>query len=210
MNEKIGSLIGILVVVSLFILISLLVKSNVETVEKFVINKEIGIGVYIVIQVVSVVVAPLSSIFLVPLASNVWGWQVVSLINILSWSLGALISFLLARRYGIKLVRRLVPLKKFYKIEKRIPKRDRFLTIVFLRVVLPVDVLSYALGLFSKVDTKTYMLATIMGIIPFAIIYSILGVLPIKYQIIIWIVAGIALLIGLYIIGYKKISSASR
>ena len=52
-----------------------------------------------------------------------------------------------------------------------------------LRAIIPVDILSYALGLFSKVDFKTYALATMIGIIPFTVILSYLGTVPLWYQV---------------------------
>ena len=48
-----------------------------------------------------------------------------------------------------------------------------FVTIVMLRLVLPVDVLSYALGLFTFVSYSVYIRATLLGVLwfPFALAY---------------------------------------
>jgi len=45
-----------------------------------------------------------------------------------------------------------------------------------LRMVLPVDILSYALGLFSNISFIRYMLATIIGVTPFSS-YLLMGVM---------------------------------
>jgi len=68
-------------------------------------------------------------------------------------------------------------------LEKKIPKENLFLGIIFLRMVIPVDILSYALGLFSKIKTRDYLLATIIGVSPFAFIFAYLGRMPFYYQI---------------------------
>ncbi|PIN91305.1 hypothetical protein COU57_01195, partial [Candidatus Pacearchaeota archaeon CG10_big_fil_rev_8_21_14_0_10_32_14] len=76
-----------------------------------------------------------------------------------------------------------------------------FASIVLLRIVLPTDGLGYALGLFSNVKMKPYVIATILGTIPFAIIFTYLGTLNVLYQIIGFVVAFI--LVGsLLTIGY--------
>jgi hypothetical protein len=47
-----------------------------------------------------------------------------------------------------------------------------FWNIVLLRMVIPVDVLSYALGLFVPMPLSRYVLATAIGVSPFAIIFA--------------------------------------
>ena len=63
-----------------------------------------------------------------------------------------------------------------------IPENNLFLTIIFFRMVVPVDGLSYFLGLFSKISFKSYTLATIIGITPFAFVFAYAGGLNIYYQ----------------------------
>ena len=67
-----------------------------------------------------------------------------------------------------------------------------------MRMILPVDVLSYLLGLFSKVDLKTYTLATFIGVIPFAFILSYIGSLSFAYQLFSLFFGGIIFLILFY------------
>jgi len=68
-----------------------------------------------------------------------------------------------------------------------------------MRIVFPVDILSYALGLFSRMRTKSYMLATIIGITPFAFAWTYLGEIPYQYQAVILIIATLILIIGYFI-----------
>jgi uncharacterized membrane protein YdjX (TVP38/TMEM64 family) len=68
-----------------------------------------------------------------------------------------------------------------------------------LRIAIPVDLLSYALGLFSKVRYRDYALATIIGISPLAFILAYLGTLPFIFQMIALSVALVLILSGFII-----------
>jgi len=50
-----------------------------------------------------------------------------------------------------------------------------FWWIVLLRAIIPVDALSYAIGLFSRVSLWKYSLATFIGMVPMAFIISYAG-----------------------------------
>jgi uncharacterized membrane protein YdjX (TVP38/TMEM64 family) len=55
---------------------------------------------------------------------------------------------------------------------------------VLVRVVLPMDVISYVLGLFTDMGWAKYMLATALGLTPSAFLLAYLGKLPNAYEII--------------------------
>jgi len=210
MKSKIKSGIGIVAVIILFLFFSWLAQSNIELIQSLMINDALGILVYFLTQVGAIVIAPVTTIFLVPVAANLWGWVFTALLSIFAWTVGATIAFLLARKWGVPLIRHFVSLKSIYKIERKIPEEHIFITIVFLRMVIPLDILSYALGLFSKVKLSTYILASVIGMAPFAFVFSYMGVLPFEYQLIGWGLAGIAILIGIYFIFVRKGRSDQR
>lgn len=205
MKETQRSLLAILIVILLFAISSSIIQQNIEGIENFIYKGYIiGALVYIFIVAVAVVIAPVSVIPLIPLMSMMYGWQISGLLSILGWTLGAGIAFKLSREYGIPLVKKFISLKKIENIEKKIPKRNIFWSIVFLRMALPVDILSYVLGLFSKVKFKTYLIATIIGITPFAFILAYIGILPIYYQIISLAIGSIIIILGVLIKKNKK------
>ncbi len=202
MKEKIKAFLGALFIISLFILVSYLVKNNQEFVSGLIGDGFSGILVYLLIVIIAIVIAPISMMPFIPLAANMWGWFNSALIHIVGWSLGSFIVFFISRKYGVPLIRKFVSLKKINEFEKKIPKVDLFWGIVVLRMITPVDILSYALSLFTKVKFKTYALATIIGIIPFAFAFSYLGTVPVYYQIAGFILIG--LIVTLVIEFYKK------
>ena len=69
--------------------------------------------------------------------------------------------------------------------------------------MIPVDLLSYALGIFGVLDWRNYTLATIIGIVPFAFIFAYLGTLPVSYQLF-SIPVGVLLISIVYISGGKN------
>lgn len=199
-NEILKSGLGILIVIGFFVLASYLVQNNLEDIRIALDFGFLSMLVYIFILITATVIAPLNAVPLVPIASNLWGWFLAGLLSILGWGLGALIAFSLARKYGVPLVKRFVSIEKMSKYERLIPQENIFWAIVFLRMAIPVDVLSYILGLFTHIKFRTYAVATFIGIAPFAFIFAFLGNLPLLYQILGIILAGLMILLG-YLLG---------
>ncbi len=188
-NNDIKNLISFLLLAIIFIIISIIVKQNIEPIKSFIgsVDFIIGASIYILIAFITTVIAPLSSVPFMLIASNAWGWQVTGILSFFSWSLGSLAAFFIAVKFGKPLIKKFVSLDKLEKYERRMPKENIFWTIVLLRVLIPVDILSYALGIFTKVSYKVYMSATMLGIMPGAFILAYIGIIDIKKQIILFI-----------------------
>lgn len=204
MNSKLKSFFGILLIIFFFIAISYYVQTNLDFFRGFTDFGVWSILIYILITITAIVIAPVSSVPLIPLASNVFGWFYAGIYNLLGWTIGSFIVFWICRKYGVSLIKKLISLESIYKIESKIPKENRFASILLLRMITPVDLLSYALGLFTKVDFKTYAIATILGIAPFAFIFSYLGAVSLMYQAIGFIISGILILFIIYLYGKIK------
>ena len=158
----------------------------------------IGMFTYVIVTAGAIVVAPVSSLPLMPLAVGMWGWFVTGVLSIIGWTLGSQIAFALARKYGKTLVQRLMSLERLNKFEKKLSTNNIFWTVILLRMIMPVDVLSYALGLFSNISGTLFFLSTVIGVTPFAFIFSYLGSLPPGFQLITLIEIVIFILIAHY------------
>src|SRR3989338_1285026 len=195
----------ILFILFLFILFSFIVHSNIDFISSLF-DTPFGMLVYIFIVILAVVIAPVSALPLLPVASQLWGWFLAGIFGIIGWTIGGLIAFEISRKYGVPLVKTLIPLEDLYKIEKKIPSKNIFWSIVFLRLLFPVDILSYALGLFSKISRKDFILTTLIGVTPFAFAWAYLGSLPIYYQIVgLWLASMIFLTGWLITLVRKKL-----
>jgi uncharacterized membrane protein YdjX (TVP38/TMEM64 family) len=174
---------GAVVLVLLFVLASVF-ADKYQTQMQAVVSDDgsLGMGAYVLLTVFAVVAAPVSTLPLLPLASGMWGWVLAGGLSIAGWTIGGQIAFLLARRFGKPFLRKIISLEKLEKYEKRIPEENMFWTVLFLRMAVPVDVLSYALGLFSRMKSVPYFFATLIGVAPFAFIFAYAGTLPFLYQ----------------------------
>lgn len=198
-KDVIVGLIGIFIVIIFFVATSYIVQNNLDEIKNFIGKSIFSVGVYIFALIVAVVVAPLNAAPLVPIASSVWGWQLTSALTVIGWTTGSAIAFGLARKFGVPLVEKFVPLEKIGKYEKMIPTHNIFWGIVFLRMSIPADVLSYVLGLFSKIRFWQYVLATLIGFTPFALGIAYIGALPVYFQILAVIISGLVFLLVYFI-----------
>lgn len=196
MNKKIKGLLEVLGVIVLFVLFSFFIQNNLEFFERYVTNDLAGMTVYFFLEISSIVIAPITTFPLIIVASNLWGWFWAGLLSVFSWTVGSWIAFALARKYGVGIIKKFISLKDIHKIEKRIPREHLFWSVVLLRIIIPMDILSYALGLFSKMKAKSYFLATVIGLTPVAFAFAYLGNVPINYQIVLLLIIGIIVLIG--------------
>lgn len=195
-THNLKAYLGILLIILLFILVAYVSQNYNEGLKALVENNgALGMLSYCIITAVAVVIAPISSIPLLPLASMLWGWKIAALLSIIGWVIGSQIAFELARRYGKPLIQKLISLKRLEELEGTLPKQNIFWFVVFLRMLIPVDVLSYALGLFSKIQSIPFFFTTLLGVTPFAFIFAYTGTLPWKFQI--FFLLGIGVLLTL-------------
>ena len=208
-KEKLSYIFEIIFILILFLGISYVVQQNIDFFRENLGDGFLGVLLYILFIQLAIVFVPLSSIPLIPLASNLWGPFFTSLILIFSWTLGAAVVFFICRKWGVSIIGKLIPLRKLHKIEGKIPKEGEFWTIVLLRMIIPVDILSYALGLFSKINFKRYILATLIGVTPFTILIAYVGAMPFIYQILASLVIGIFILAWVIFKSLNKTQSSS-
>ena len=143
----------------------------------------VGIGGFILLTSGFVVfVIPLDIVFLIPVGVAVWGPIPTAFMSITGWTLGAAAAFGIARTFGVGVVRKIVGLENVRAVERRVPKHHLFGAVIFLRALVSVDLLSYALGLFSTMPWGQYVLATAIGVAPLGFYFAYAGTLPFWYQ----------------------------
>ncbi len=166
-----------------------------------------GVVSYIALIVISVVFAPVSMAFLLPVAANGWGPFAAAVYSILGWTIGSMIAFFLARRYGLQWVAKFSAVKRMRAIEESIPTHHVFWFVVLLRITLPVDVLSYALGIFSSMNYWPFFWSTVIGISFFAFLFAYASVSSMAFQIFTVSLGLFMFLAVLYYIFFRKRSS---
>lgn len=204
-KKLISSILGGILIIGLFLLVSYYIQNNTEKIKDSIEGYEtLGIFIYILALIISIVIAPVSVLPLIPIASNIYGWFFTGIMNYIGWFLGSVIAFFIAKRYGKPIVKRFVSLQRIKEIEDKIPKKNKFFSLIFLRIIaFPADVFSYALGLFTDVSWKLFLATTAIGELPFSFILAYLGDLDIKIQIIIFVVGFLLWMLITYL-SYKK------
>jgi len=134
----------------------------------------LGAGIYFVLVAASVVLLPFSSLPLLPLATRSYGVVLTALLSAAGWWAGCLIAFQIAR-LGRRYLERITSMAAVDRIEEKIPEDVGFGGIVVLRMILPVDLVSFALGLLKRLRFRTYAVASLVGILPFAFLMSYAG-----------------------------------
>lgn len=134
----------------------------------------LGAGIYVVLVMASVVLLPFSSLPLLPLATRSYGVVLTALLSAAGWWAGCLIAFQIAR-LGRRYLERITSMEAIDRLEEKVPEDVGFGGIVVLRIILPVDVLSFALGLLKRLRFRTYAVASLVGILPFAFLWSYAG-----------------------------------
>jgi uncharacterized membrane protein YdjX (TVP38/TMEM64 family) len=199
MKDKISILVSALLIIGLFVFMSWLFRVYQDEIQRMItINPITGVLIYIIVFILSIVFAPIGVLPLIPIAVQLWGVLAATILSTLGWTIGAMIAFFIARKLGKPYVRKIISLKQIEKIEKTIPEKNIFWSIFFLRTVTPFDGVSYVLGLITKVSAPTFFWATLLGLLPFCLVISFLGSLPIIVLIIGLILAVLLIFLGLY------------
>ena len=157
---------------------------------------------YIFSVIFGAVVAPFVTLPLLPVAVAIWGPLLTAIFYILGSLIGSAIAFYLARRFGQKLLCRLFNKCELEDFGYSFEEENLFWVVAVARLILSVDIISYSIGLLTKMKTWPYLSATFIGLAPFAFIFSYGTKLDIRLQ----TAAGI-LLIALLLLSYKRVKA---
>jgi len=200
----------IVILISLFLIAILIHISNMYSSEEIVeyISKAgiYGPLIYIVIQVLGQIFAPLStSVFFV--AGFVLFGKKAILYMIIVWSITSVTNFLIARRFGKDVIKFFVGIKGLNTIQDilRGLNNKQYLILRFLTFYIN-DFASYAFGL-TDISFGRYSFVTLLSIIPWTILMTL--VMQESSSILITTIKVFAIMIPFSLIGYlffKKIS----
>ncbi len=141
-----------------------------------------GLLSYSFLLILGEVFVPGSTLPLVPIAAMLWGSRLSAYATILGWMISAIIAFALARHYGRRLVNRIISQEEVEHIGRSIPDENLFWSVILFRIIFPVDLVSYALGLFTNMRWIAYLLSTVLGLVPYAFFLTHIVVWPRPYR----------------------------
>ncbi len=194
--------VSLAIVGAVLIAAILLVRAYAESIKVFIDQHPFwGMFLYVLLNIADAVIAPGATLPLIPIAARAWGRVGAALVTTVGWTAGSLIAFLIARRWGAPMVKKLTSMERLRRMKHYIPK-DLFWSITLLRLVMPMDVISYALGLFTDLSWAKYAGATALGLTPSAFVLAYLGKRPHAYEI---IAAGVGIVVvGIYVVAVRR------
>jgi uncharacterized membrane protein YdjX (TVP38/TMEM64 family) len=155
-----------------------------------------GLLSYVFLLIVGETLVPVSTLPLLPIATMLWGSFLTGYATIIAWLVSAVIDFALARRYGRPLVNRIATEEEMNKIGRSIQEEHLFWSVVLFRLIFPIGLVSYALGLFAKMQWSSYLLSTAIGIAFFAFLLTQILTWPLPYRMFAEMVGIIATILG--------------
>lgn len=196
--------LAVIAVVALFIAASFLSRQyNDALFDIFGQRNVMSMFLYVGIILISFVIAPLSSLPFLPVATTLWGPTLTFALSLAGWTIGTVITYFLARTFGRKIVERFVSLEKIEKYEQKIPQKNKFWGTAGLHMIVSGDILGYVMGLFVKMPYTHYALASLLGNIPFGIILVFAAGLSLAWQGIVGVFVVIVVGLGIWKIGEK-------
>lgn len=198
---------NILIALLPFLLVALTLQQHADTLEPIVKASGLfGMFVFVLMAILAVVFPIWSNLFLIPIGTMAWGPIPAALLLNLGWSIGSFIAFAIGRGARTWLLFHFPSFNNYQYVDKLLPQRHQLLALIFLRMTFPVDILSYALGLFGKsVSYRTNAITTMIGVAPFSFVFAYLGAMSMTLALVLFIGTFTALLF--YIIFRTKNTS---
>lgn len=158
----------------------------------------LAIAVFVLTSAIAVLLPVLTNLPLVPFAALAWGPGWAGTLLLIGWTVGAMVSFALARHARGLVVGWFPLVRRHADIDRLIDPKHRLLSLVLLRMTFPVDVLSYALGLFSRTTrARDNALSTAIGGAPFAFLFACIPGLPTSVQATVLVVSTLSFVVYL-------------
>lgn len=162
-----------LLVILLFIVSSFLSRHYADYLQGLdVFKSALGIIFFVGITIVDVLLAVVTITPLIPAAVAIWGPFWAGTLVMVGWVAGSMVAFWLGRKYGEKAICRFFNLCSVAEFKGFFPKKKLFYLLVLARIFLPIDLISYAVGVFTNMRSGAYFLSTLIGTAVFSYVFS--------------------------------------
>ena len=154
----------------------------------------LGMAVFVVLAMVSAMVAFFSSAVFVPLAIYTWGNATTALLLWSGWLLGGIASFCIGRFLGRRVATAIVGEEKISGWQSQFQQRSRFVEVLLFQAVVPSEIPGYVLGIL-RYRFSLYLLALAMTEVPYVFGVVFLGENFLQGESLIILALGIAVLV---------------
>lgn len=157
----------------------------------------LGGSIFVILAGLSAMLAPFSSVPLVPPAVAVWGNELTLTLLMVGWLSGHAVAYLIGRFAGYVFITRFIASETIEYYRRSISSRAQFGLVFLFRLALPAEIPGYVLGS-VRYNAPGYFLATFLAELPFGLIIVYASEALITDQRLAflgWIIAGTALLL---------------
>ncbi|MGB5625963.1 MAG: VTT domain-containing protein [Woeseiaceae bacterium] len=173
-------------------------------------NPHLGMAAFVLIAMLSAMLAFFSSAVFVPVAVYTWGVGVTLILLWAGWLLGGVVSFCIGRFLGRRVAAILIGEEKIAGWQSQLTQRSRFVHILLFQAVVPSEIPGYVLGIL-RYRFSLYLAALAITELPYVLGVIYLGESFLRGEGTIIIVLGIAVVVlGIVLIRFKVRRPFSR
>ncbi len=154
----------------------------------------LGMVVFVVLAMLSAMIAFFSSALLAPVAIYAWGHAACLGLLWLGWCLGGIVSFYIGRWLGRSAVSMIIGEQTIADWQNLVSERTRFIHILLLQAVVPSEIPGYLLGIL-RYRFPLYLTALGITEIPYAVATVYLGESFLRREKTVFILVGIGLIL---------------
>ena len=156
-------------------------------------NPVLGMAVFVLLAMLSAMVAFFSSAILVPIAVYAWGKTTCFVLLWFGWLLGGIASFCIGRFLGRRVAAMLIGEDKIAGWQDQVTQRSRFAHILIFQALVPSEIPGYVLGIL-RYRFMFYLAALAITELPYVVGVVFLGEYFLKGEGTVIILLGVAVI----------------
>ena len=155
----------------------------------------LGMLVFVLLAMVSAMLAFFSSAVFAPIAIFAWGKTVTLMLLWLGWFLGGIVSYCVGRFLGRSVASMLIGEEKIANWRYQVQGRTRFVHILLFQAAVPSEIPGYVLGIL-RYTFPLYLTALAITELPYALAAVYLGESFLRGQSLVFILLGIGMILA--------------
>ena len=164
----------------------------------------LGMASFVLLAMISAMVAFFSSAVFAPVAIYAWGKATTFALLWLGWLLGGILSFCVGRFLGRSVAGMIIDEEKIASWEQELRTRTRFIHILTFQAVVPSEVPGYVLGIL-RYRFSWYLTALAITELPYAVATIYLGEAFLEGESLVFILVGVVVIVlGLFLFRLLK------
>lgn len=171
-------------------------------------NPVLGMAIFVVLAMLSAMVAFFSSAILVPVAVFTWGKLTCLVLLWLGWLLGGIASYCVSRFLGRKFAALLIGEEKIADWQSQVGERTRFVHILLFQAIVPSEIPGYVLGIL-RYRFSYYVAALAITELPYVVGVVFLGESFVRGESTVIILLGLAIIVlGMFAVRFYRLRRA--